>query len=668
MNAAIGLPVLSRQLTAELALLALRAADLPAYLQAHGKVLQNVLRPRGLGYATRSQDGNQLAYHLSHNLTDLSTSSTESTAARPLAPIFGQALLQVLKTGQALQLTPAESNTPYIHHWEPCIFNGQVVYILHFWFPEEHPINPTGQKLLLSTGAKEIALYIKLQGLSELSGAISQTVSHTHLLEELSGEQDLESIGWNLVNYARESLKCSRVCLFVAKDYTKPETWAKNTPIDERSFVIQACSGLKKVNKRGEQAVTLSKMAKKLLSLALHNTKSSTPEGTEGPRTVIGLAQRDTHRRKDRPAAVQHYFDHVPMNWAIVLPLYGRDHLIAGLLLFEGQAIPQNLALNVLRMRAVAHAGGYAIATALKWERLWTLKLASKWGRFLEKVTPKWQRMMAKKWAIGLAALVAIFLCPFPYRIKGAATLRPLIEENIPAYRTAVLTSRPAIPGQSVKKDDLLATLDTEELSHALARAESELYQAEAAIGRARLTNNPSEEAGAHIAVRTALGSIDALNLAIEQSFIRAPFDGLLTGPGTSLLRKGAVVSMGQTLATVCDPTNWHVQVNLREQDLIKLEERLKSHGPTSGKLSLLADPSHPYELILEKPSQLIYGTDPLREDYKYLATFTLHIPPSEGNLLRRDYVGDAFISVGWQTLAHLFFHDFIVFCKVRWF
>ncbi len=667
MTADLGLPIIARQLTADLALLALKAADLPAYLQAHGKLLQMLIRPRGLGYAMLAAEGGQLAYHLSHNLSDL---TDPKEGVEGLADTFSRTLLQVLKTGKSLTLKAEEGAGSYDHIWEPCIVKGRVLCILHFWFESKDALLPfEARQKLLAVSAREVELYAKLQGLSDLSSTIGQSASHVQLLEELSGEQDLESIGWDLVNYARESLKCSRVSLIAAKDVGDSPSWLKARPIEERSFVLQACSGLKKVNKRAEQSVLLASLAKDLVGMALKNTtKESTASAQNEPhKIVLGLAQRESRKHKQRSAIVEHYFERVPMNWAIALPLYGRKGVMMGLLLFEGQTIPPNLALNVLRMRALAHAGGYAVASALQWEKQWMLKLSRKWEHFLSKANPTWRRMMAKKWALGLMIVVAIFLFPFQYRVKGSAVIWPANEAYLPAYRPAILKTRFVAPGQWVKEGELLVSLDTEELRSGLSRAEEELFQAQAAMGRARINGDERLEMFSRVRAQAALANVEAIQLALDQSFVRAPFAGLLTGPAAKQLKRGTVVNAGQVLAIVADPMVWNVQVNLREQDMIRLEDRLLTHGSCEAKLSLLATPSETYPLLLDKPEQLSYGTEPLQDSYNYFASFILKVSPEEGTALRRDYVGDVSIYAGWQTLAQLLFHDFIIFCKLRW-
>ena len=388
--------------------------------------------------------------------------------------------------------------------------------------------------------------------------------------------------------------------------------------------------------------------------------------GNSTARTLIGLAQRNHPTQKARPEAIETYFSRIPMNWAIVIPLLGRDGFISGLLLFEGQQIPENLSFNILRMRALAKPAGYCLSTALSWKTHLTKKWVTKWADFLAKTTPSWKRMMAKKWAIGLLIFFGIILFPLPHRVKGTVIVRPKVEDNIPAYRTAKLNNRYLFPVTSVKKGELLLDLDITDLAAELAQAKEALFGAEALIGQARLQGDERAEAYARISARSAEATVDALNLELNRSFIEAPFDGLLVGPSRQALRPGEIITAGKTLATVIDPTQWLVQMNLRDQDVGVLERRLKSHGKINGNASFIALPTHTYKLTLENSDQLTYGKSPFQEDYAYSANFTLIVPEAEGQALRQGYVGDMALYCGWQTFFSLLFRDFINFLKVR--
>lgn len=648
-----------KQLTTECSFLALKAKDVPSYLQAHAKILQTILKPRGLGYSLKTND--QLQYILAQNLEDL-----QETAKTPsIKNIFGQTLQMVLSNKSVRFLSQEESQTPYNHYIVPCIIQNQVYYILHFWFSIESSISQENLIEALEAATHCMGIFLKIQNFPELSQSISQSASHTQLLEELSGEKDLESISWNLVNYAREALQCNRVCLFTINQYTQSIQWAKAKSIHESHFTLQACSGLKKINRRSEQSVIITEMAKSLLRNAFDKT-NPTPNNHEA-KIAIGIAKREGKIRTNRPYPITHYFARVPMSWAVALPLYSKDSRLCGILLFEGQSIPNNLSINLLRMRILAQASGRAIAEALKWDKHWSLQLTHKWTQFVAKMTPDWQRSMRKKWAIGLFVFLFILCFPLPHRLKGSATITPAIEEPMPAYRFAQLSNRHFYPGDHVHAGDILVILDTEELNAALINAKSELYQAEAAIGRARILNQPLEGSHYQIAAKTALGRIQSIELGLEQSVIRAPFDGILTGPSENHLKTGTIVTPGEILANVIDPKYWKVHLNLREQDMIALENYLDKNLSAEGKLNLLALPQDTFPLIINDKNQITYGVDPFKDNYHYTAVFNLTLSEETGNQLRKGYVGDAYVSIGWRTLAHFFFHDFIAFCKLHW-
>src|SRR5690606_21031688 len=138
----------------------------------------------------------------------------------------------------------------------------------------------------------EVELYLKARRLSDISQEVTRLSTYSRLLEELTGDLDLESVSWNIVNYAREAVSCDRVCLFVAKDYERNPQGRDGLDYE---FELFACSGLKRPHPRSEQAVILQRVAQKLTQLSLSNpalrstgTRASQEEAPNGSHPANG--------------------------------------------------------------------------------------------------------------------------------------------------------------------------------------------------------------------------------------------------------------------------------------------------------------------------------------------------------------------------------------------
>jgi len=653
MSVTVSSHILETQCQAELHLLALRSKTSLDYLQGHAHIMQLFLNPRGLGYHMHRQDA-QLnpadLYFLSQTLTDLQLPDGQ------IDPFWQQLIVQVKQAQTAQTIAYSHNGQNFLHILQPCFLNQQLLGVLHFWFPDHHPVPIAVCAKIIQIAAETLSFYLKISQLEGCVQQMAQKHAHLQLLEELAGDLNLEHIGWNIVNYARETLKCSRVCLFKVQSY----------PYITQAYEMIACSGLKKVNKRSEHAVILTQTAQALIAVAIEKAyATSLPNHTHmADKGIYGLAQRYPAANDQRPPALDLYFERIPMNWVAAVALTDSAHQIAGVLLFEGQSFPVHFALDLAQMRSLAQAAQANFIQALDWHIHYTQQLAWKWEHFFQKWTPSYRRMMAKKWAIGLSIFALVLCFPLPYHLSGVATIQPKAEINLSAMRIGQLVERYREPGDMVQKDELLVALKTDDLEHGIHMAQRKLAQAQAQVGQAQILHDEQSEHDALIAIRSAQAQIEELELAWARSHIYAPMDALLLGPSWQSLKPGSIVAPGEVLATLIDPSSWTVHMQLRQQDLTDLEKELIQHHQLEAQLSLLALPHQSFVLQLKDMNQIFYGKT--QEGYDYRVVFDLSIPVEQGEWLRSGYVGEVVIDMGWQTLTHFLFHDFIVFIQTR--
>lgn len=286
-NAAAHVQRQLNDVSARLAQLAKESPDFPVYLKAHAECILQLLRPQGLSYE-------MLAGRSFQRMVASGWDSLGLKEAPELAESFRKALHRVAETGHPLTLPPKlqpAGNLPGLQPQDapapeeltlfnstnfevffvPILSANVVVGVLHVWFV---PVDAQGSQLravLLRQICGEVELYLKARRSGDLAAEVTRVTTYAKLLEEISGETDVESVGWNIVNYAREAVNCDRVSLLVAKgrgDEPVDENWIGL----DQDYELGASSGLRRPHPRSEQAVILKRLAERLTQMSLANS------------------------------------------------------------------------------------------------------------------------------------------------------------------------------------------------------------------------------------------------------------------------------------------------------------------------------------------------------------------------------------------------------------
>jgi len=294
-NAAAHVQRQLNDVSARLAQLAKESPDFPVYLKAHAECILQLLRPQGLSYEMLAGKSFQRMVASGWDSLGLKDSPEQAES-------FRKALFRVAETGHPLTLPPRlqpSGNLPGLQPQDapapeeltlfnstnfevffvPILSANVVVGVLHIWFI---PVDAQGSQLravLLRQICGEVELYLKARRSGDLAAEVTRVTTYAKLLEEISGETDVESVGWNIVNYAREAVNCDRVSLLVAKgrgDEPVDENWIGL----DQDYELGASSGLRRPHPRSEQAVILKRLAERLTQMSLANSakrKAKTP-------------------------------------------------------------------------------------------------------------------------------------------------------------------------------------------------------------------------------------------------------------------------------------------------------------------------------------------------------------------------------------------------------
>jgi hypothetical protein len=288
----------ANDIAARLAQLAKEPPDLLAYFRVHAECISGALRP--VGFAYEMQNG-QLFQRLLHSNVDslnyrgmpeqegafnraLKLTSARRNPVRIAPHTLPSAGLHGLSADDAPapEELPIFNRTAYEQVFVPILLGQSVVGVLHAWFEPSSADFSKARVALLQKACGEVELYLKARRLSDISQEVTRLTSYSRLLENLSGDIDLDSVGWNIVNFARETIACDRVCLFVATNYEQPFPGAPVEEVLTHDFELHACSGLKTLNPRSEQAVILRRVARRLTQNSLVPVALKSPPAKPG--------------------------------------------------------------------------------------------------------------------------------------------------------------------------------------------------------------------------------------------------------------------------------------------------------------------------------------------------------------------------------------------------
>ncbi len=712
---------IAADLSAHLAQLLKDPPDLATYLRAHAESVIQIIQPAGLAYEMLSGQNFQRVFAHNYDSLRLKSAPAQELAfqraikktADKLQPLFldANSLPVDMPHGLRPEDAPApeslalHNQTPFQQVFVPIPLNRKAVGVLHAWFNPADANAANARVALLGHAAAEIEAYLKARRSSDMSQELSRINTYARFLEDVAGDQELDSVAWKLVNYAREAVGCDRVCMMVDSRYGLVA--GKGGDFDR--FTLQACSGLRRPHPRSEHAEVLKAHAAELLKLAVeaapepagtnkpaaenggNPTDKKAPEpGTRAaagipadsrPKMRIMFTIRDPAKVATRPEAVNRYFEVIPMNWSTVLPLYDRENRVCGTLLFEGQQSTEKIAPLFAQMRDLAVSGGRALSTALVWNRRRALRSARVLMRWRDTLVRTPSRRLFLKYGLPLLLLVGVLAFPYPYRVRGDATLRPAQVQTVAALTSGRLMEVSAREGSRVKKGQVLCVLDSADLELQLRQVEQDIQRTQT---ESNLNLRDDRSEGRMQMARLNAQKFETLAEKIRRDIsltvIRAPFDGVLVGPQDLTQRKGQVVKMGETVAEIVDPSHWEVKVSVREQDvptlMTEVNQRREADPKASipGELILTAHPDQVFSFALSDPAAFAHRLDTTAGKYNFSAIFPIQTDdPALTTVgtereLKTGYTGRARLTCGKRSIARILFGDFARFIKVNFF
>lgn len=693
--------------TALTALLKNNFPHLANYMEAHAAVLRKHLAITHLTYGLAQGS----AFHRVYTALEADVAHIPHQNE-----VFQKAVVQVMTKGAPLFIPPytqppeslgvlTASDIPLpedlplfnatdsFHGFLPIPLGGRVIGVVHVAVRGLDPAEAQLAAEVLMRSCALIEVYIKTRQSTDFTAEIGRLQAYSDCLEGLCGDLSLDHITEKIAQYAQKATGADRVSVLVATNFA--DQLGKLDATDwSLHYEYLAGAGEQVVEPDSTQAKILSEVVYYFLKKSISSPQSDAPSNPSAsndspqPSNALELSPRLTPFILSVPAgkrepvkllwirreecgdaseeAVLHYLDFAPMNWVTYIPLVDSKQRIVGVVLFEGKGASESVAEGILKSQSLVYAGGRALAMGSFWHNRTTLRWAKKWIEWKDGTlnTPK-----KRKWAyigLPLALLVLGMICPMKYRVKADAQIRPREVYLLSAQTNSRIMSIQAHEGSFVKKGDELMVLDTKDLEYQKQRLESEFLQHLAEADAAQGSKDETTLQMARFKAQKVEAQLKSIAYQIENAHVKAVFDAVVLGPQNLQQKIGHMAKVGDPLVELAKPDAWEVKVQLREQDLVSLQEALGDKREIPARLKLTTDPDFTYDLKLDDPSALAYGLEPQQENYYFIGV--LPLPEVSDRVLKAGFKGKIAFDLGFKPVGYVLLKDLIRYLRVYWF
>ncbi len=178
---------------------------------------------------------------------------------------------------------------------------------------------------------------------------------------------------------------------------------------------------------------------------------------------------------------------------------------------------------------------------------------------------------------LALVAVAIVALIPVSYRVRCTASLEPVQQRIIAAPFDATLLDCHVRPGDRVRRDQVLLTLDGRPLQMEREALLAERAQAEKKHAVALASGQIADAQLAELHTHQLQHQIDLLERRLEQLLVRSPIDGIVVS-GDLHRSIGSPSETGQPLLEVAPLDQMLVEVAIPEADILYVTAGAKSH------------------------------------------------------------------------------------------
>jgi multidrug resistance efflux pump len=270
-----------------------------------------------------------------------------------------------------------------------------------------------------------------------------------------------------------------------------------------------------------------------------------------------------------------------------------------------------------------------------------------------------------------LVALPLIFLAIglFPWREKsvGDCVLLPSQRGVVVSENTGRVAEVLVREGTVVKKDQVVAKLDTMELETQLQVTRQERLKLEAQARLSQAEGDLGAYQVSYLQLQRAIEQENKLRHDLSQCFLRSPMDGIILTKDVEL-RRGGVLQIGEPLCEVAALNDWDLQVSVPEADYWLLRKTLDEGKAAPVEFLLYARSGLKMKGELASVADISQMTYTDKEENVFYATVHgIQLPQEFQDDVRPGFSGKARVMLGRSPLAAVLTRKFIHFLRTHW-
>lgn len=511
---------------------------------------------------------------------------------------------------------------------------------VQLWFPRQSdPKKLAELSLMIQALMTDLGPRLRSRQMRELGAQSQRQQQLLQMAQDLTGQLDAEQSARLAAAHARELLGINRISFLIRQG----DRWR-----------VIGISGQPQVESRAEPVTRMIKLAKAVASETIQ---------------VIVLGEN--------AAANDWYFLETQMQSAALVPLRdGAEGRMLGIMLCEsteaatfgpagpvGDSRPPVLALA----QWLADLAGRSLRAALVHQSLPLAPVLSKLGHWRESATATQKRRWTTWLIVTAVALILGLFWPLQVKVEGDCTLLPrqraLITTEAPGRVDEVLVRE----GDRVKKDQVIARLDTRRLQSELESTSQARKRLEAESERQR---GQGKEALARIAMLEAQATAESekrLRLEIELATLRSPIDGVLMTKDVHL-RTGTFLQAGEMFAEVATVDIWDLRLEIAEADIAELEEALDEQAPREVHYLLYTQSARELIASLHNKSQISPALHPGKDGGVFSITLEqVPLPTDLQPLMRPGLTGRAKIALDHRASGRVLLRKFTRWLRMHW-
>ncbi len=202
-----------------------------------------------------------------------------------------------------------------------------------------------------------------------------------------------------------------------------------------------------------------------------------------------------------------------------------------------------------------------------------------------------WAKVVA---LLGAVVLCLLFIVPVNYRVQGNFILKSDAVSYLTAPFDGFIKEVKVRPGDRVQKDAVLLQMNTDELGIEEANALADQVRFQRESEKARATNGLAEMRIALALADQAKARLDMARLHLQQSTIRAAFDGVIV-EGDLRERIGSPVKQGDALFKTTKLDGMYVEGEINQRDI----QHIRVNAP--GEIAFVTQPRLKYPALVER-------------------------------------------------------------------